>query len=356
MSDFFNSRYAALEPYTPGEQPQGRTYIKLNTNESPYPPSEGVIAALNRDEAEALRLYSDPTAMSLKQALASYYDVSTENVFCGNGSDEALNFAFMAFGEDGIAFPDISYGFYPVFAAINQIEADIKPLREDFTIDTADYLNIGKALVIANPNAPTGIYKELSEIERITASNPEHVVIVDEAYIDFGGTSAIPLTKKYKNLLVIQTFSKSRSMAGARVGYAIGDKALIADLETIKYSTNPYNINRISMKAACAALCDRDYYEANCRRIIETREWTREALLRLGFSCLPSKANFLFAAHKTAGGEELYRELKERGILVRHFEKERIREYNRITIGSREQMQTLIETLEKILGDKREAV
>ncbi|MDO4265134.1 MAG: histidinol-phosphate transaminase [Eubacteriales bacterium] len=356
MSDFFNSRYAALEPYTPGEQPQGRSYIKLNTNESPYPPSEGVVAVLNRSEAEALRLYSDPTAAALKRALAACYEVGEENVFCGNGSDEALNFAFMAFGEDGIAFPDISYGFYPVFAALNQIRADVKPLKEDFTINTQDYLGIGKALVIANPNAPTGICKELSEIEKIAASNPGHVVIIDEAYIDFGGKTAIPLTKKYKNLLVIQTFSKSRSMAGARVGYAIGDKALISDLETIKYSTNPYNINRLSMAAACAAVSDQAYYDENCRRIIETREWTKDALLTLGFTCLPSKANFLFAAHKTAGGEFLYRRLKEEGILVRHFEKERIRDYNRITIGSREQMEELVGTLKQILGSLQEEV
>lgn len=353
MSVFLNSRYKALVPYTPGEQPQGKPLIKLNTNESPFPPSEKVLAVLNRTEGAALRLYPDPTAKGLKEALASTYGVQPENVFAGNGSDEALNFAFMAFGEDGAAFPDITYGFYQVFAALHGIAADVKPLTKTFQIDIDAYRGAGKLTVLANPNAPTGLVLSLAEIEALLKADPQHVFVVDEAYIDFAapGTSAIPLTKQYKNLLVVQTYSKSRSMAGARVGYAIGDAALIQDLERIRYSTNPYNLNRISLAAAQAALLDSAYYEENAKKIIKTREKTKAALLKLGFTCTDSQANFLFAAHPKAEGEALYQALKDRGILVRHFDKARISAYNRITIGTDEQMEALLLALREILGN-----
>ncbi len=349
MSKFFNSYYKELEPYTPGEQPQDKKYIKLNTNESPYAPAPGVLRVVNSEEASRLRLYSDPELKPLKQALADRYGVTPAQIFVGNGSDEALNFAFMAFGEDGIAFPSISYGFYPVFAALNHIRTDVKPLLPDFRIDPKDYEAVGKAVVIANPNAPTGLTLSLTEIERILKTNPEHVVIIDEAYVDFGGESAVPLLEKYENLLVVQTFSKSRSLAGARVGYAIGSPALIADMETIKFSTNPYNVNRLSMAAAVEAVKDQAYYNEKIAKIIEARAYTETALRERGFEVLPSKSNFVFAASPEYDGKKLYLDLKENGILVRHFDTERISNYNRITIGTMEEMQKLVETIDRLL-------
>ena len=262
MSRFLSSAYRTLTPYTPGEQPQDKKYIKLNTNESPFPPAPGVIAAVNASEAMDLRLYSDPELKPLKAQLSESFQVDVSDVFIGNGSDECLNYAFMAFGEDGFAFPDITYSFYKVIAQLNQVTTEVKPLRADFTIDLADYLGpetpdgghagIGKNIVIPNPNAPTGIPISLDAIAELCEANADHVVMIDEAYVDFAdqAISAVPLTKKYKNLLVTQTFSKSRSMAGARVGFAIGDAALIQDMETLRNSNNPYNVNRISMKCA----------------------------------------------------------------------------------------------------------
>lgn len=267
-----------------------------------------------------------------------------------NGSDEALNFAFMAFAEE-LAFADITYGFYPVFAELNHIPYTEIPLKDDFTIDAADYTGLGKTVVIANPNAPTGHFLPLSDIEKIVRGNPDNVVIVDEAYIDFGGESSRFLTEKYDNLLVIGTFSKSRSMAGARLGFAFGNEKLIADLNTIRYSTNPYNVNRLTAAAGMAALAENDYYMENCARIRENRAWTAEELTKLGFTVLPSKANFLFAETKMVDGGELYGKLKMRGILVRHFTKERIKNYNRITIGTREQMEAFVEAARRILEE-----
>ncbi len=349
MSKFFNSYYGTLEPYTPGEQPQDKKYIKLNTNESPYAPAPGVLRVVNSEEAAKLRLYSDPALRPLKQALAGRYGVTPEQIFVGNGSDEALNFAFMAFGEDGIAFPDISYGFYPVFAALNHIRTDVKPLLPDFSINPGDYAGLGKAIVIANPNAPTGLTLSLDEIEAILKTNPDHVVIIDEAYVDFGGDSAVSLLPRYENLLVVQTFSKSRSLAGARVGYAIGSPALIADMETIKFSTNPYNVNRLSMAAAVEAVKDQAYYDDCIEKIKAARAYTEDALRKRGFEVLPSKSNFVFAASPVYDGKKLYLDLKENGILVRHFDTERIANYNRITIGTMEEMQKLTETIDRLM-------
>lgn len=350
MSEFFSSQFKTLVPYTPGEQPQDKKYIKLNTNESPFPPAPGVLSVVNSSEAADLRLYSDPELKPLKAAIAENFGLTPGQVFVGNGSDEALNFAFMAFGEDGIAFPNITYGFYKVFAGINHIEMDVKPLRPDFTICCADYENAGKAVVIANPNAPTGISIPLSAIERICETNKEHVVIIDEAYADFAEkpVSAVSLLSRYPNLLIVQTFSKSRSLAGGRVGFALGSEALINDLETIKFSTNPYNVNRLSMAAAVEAMKDRAYFEMNCEKIRETRAWTTKALEELGFHVLPSDANFVFAESKGIPGKALYLKLKDNGILVRHFDDPKITNFNRITIGTRKDMEALVRTIKEL--------
>ena len=351
MSRFFSHRLSELVPYTPGEQPRDMQYIKLNTNESPFPPSPSVIRAAEA-EAGRLQLYSDPTCRELVDKMAEILSVPADHVVMTNGSDEVLNFAFMAFADEEhpLVFPAVTYGFYPVFAALNRIPYEEIPLKEDFSVDYRDYLNLGgKTIVIANPNAPTGLFLTLAEIEEILKTNPDGVVIIDEAYVDFGAESAVSLVDKYDNLLVTQTFSKSRSLAGARLGFGVGQKALIDDLHTVRYSTNPYNVNRMTAAAGHAALCDNDYYMQNCRVIMENRDFTTKALRDLGFEVLDSKTNFVFARSARIGGEALYLELKRRGILVRHFSKEGIAEFNRITIGTGEQMQTLIATITDIL-------
>ena len=353
MSRFLKTRYKELEVYTPGEQPQDMVYIKLNTNESPYPAAPQVVQAIGKEELENLRLYSDPECKPLIRKLAERFDVAPENVFVSNGSDDILNFAFMAFsGEPAAAmFPDVTYGFYQVFADLHQVEARICPLNDDFSIEYKQYCNQDCMIVIANPNAQVGRALSISQMEEIIATNPDHVVVVDEAYVDFGAESCIPLTKKYENLLVVQTFSKSRSLAGARLGFAIGHEGLIGDLNRIKYSTNPYNVNRMTMAAGVAALEAEDYYEANCRKIMTAREYTTSELRKLGFEVIPSQANFVFASHPMIDGEKLYLDLKSKGILIRHFSSERIRNYNRITIGTQDQMQKLIDTIKTIMEE-----
>lgn len=351
MSRFFSSKYSALTPYTPGEQPQERKYIKLNTNESPFPPSP-YAQRLARQAAGDLQLYSDPECRALVRTAAQMLSVAEEELLFTNGSDEVLNFAMMAFcdADHPAVFPDVTYGFYPVIAELNAVPVERIPLREDFTIHVEDYIGLsGRTIFLANPNAPTGIALSLAEVERIVSGSPNSVVVVDEAYVDFGAESALGLIRKYDNLLVAQTFSKSRSLAGGRLGFGAGCPALIADLNAIKYSTNPYNVNRMTMAAGIGALADADYFKANCAAIKKNRDYTAKELRRLGFEVLDSKANFLFARHSKVGGQALYLALKERGILVRHFETERLRDYNRITIGSTEQMHTLISMLEAIL-------
>lgn len=349
MSGFFTKRLSNLVPYVPGEQPQDKTYVKLNTNESPFPPSNKVAKAL-LDEVSNLRLYSDPECSVLRKQMATMYNVDPEMVIINNGSDETLNFAFMAFADEDnpLVFPDITYGFYPVFADINHIPYKEIPLKEDFSIDINDYIGINKTIVIANPNAPTGRYLPLSDIEKIVESNPKNVVIIDEAYIDFGGESATTLVKKYSNLFVTGTFSKSRSMAGVRLGFGIANPDLIADINTIKYSTNPYNVGRLPCAAAIAALEEQSYYDNNCKIIMQNRTWTENELSKLGFDIIPSKTNFVFAKSSEIDGEKLYLALKEKGVLVRHFSKERIKNYVRITIGTIEQMQILIQKIIEI--------
>lgn len=351
MSRFLNPRYQNLEVYTPGEQPQNQVYTKLNTNESPYPPAPEVVAAIDAQQVRNLRLYSDPECKPLIAKLAQVYGLSPAQVFVSNGSDDILNFAFMAFsGQPGrAAFPDVTYGFYQVFADLHQVTATVIPLQEDFSIRVEDYLNLNQMIVLANPNAQVGRALPRSEMERIIAANPDHVVVVDEAYVDFGAESCVPLIDQYPNLLVVQTFSKSRSLAGARLGYALGSAELIADLNRIKYSTNPYNVNRLTMAAGVAALEAQDYYAENCKKIQKTRAWTVQALEEMGFTVVPSQANFILAAHHNADGGYIYQALKRRGILVRHFTAPRIANFNRITIGSQEQMALLVNTLGELV-------
>ena len=353
MSRFFSEKFASLTPYTPGEQPRERTYIKLNTNESPFPPSP-VALRLARQAAGSVNLYSDPTCLSIRKAAAERYGIDADEVMFTNGSDDILNFAFMAFCDEQhpVAFPDITYGFYPVFANLHRIPYETIPLQDDFSLRVEDYIGLGKTIFIANPNAPTGIALPLADIERIVAGNPDNVVVIDEAYVDFGGESAVPLIHKYDNLLVTQTFSKSRNLAGARLGMGFGCKSLMQDLNTLRYSTNPYNINSVTMAAGVGALTDEAYFRFACDTVIETRAWTEKELQRLGFEMPPSSTNFIFAKHPAIPGKELYLRLKEQGILVRHFDDEKLTDYNRITIGSKEEMQTLIETLEKMLCEK----
>lgn len=352
MSRFLSERLSALEAYVPGEQPKIKRCIKLNTNESPYPPPRCVTDAVGTQEIEDLRLYSDPESTVLKTKLANLYGVKEKNVFLSNGSDEILNFAFMAYGGRGAVFPDITYGFYSVFADLYGVNTEIIPLNDDFTVNTNAFCGKNKLVVLANPNAPTGIALGLSEIEKIVSSNPDGVVILDEAYVDFGAQSAYRLTEKYDNLLVVQTYSKSRSMAGARLGFAFANADIISDLEKIKYSTNPYNINRITQIAGAAALSDQKYFDENCRKIVETREYVKEELRKIGFTVTDSNANFLFAKSDIISGNELYTSLKERGILIRHFETERIKDYNRITVGSREEMEIFLDAVREILGGR----
>ena len=347
MSRFFTERYASLVPYTPGEQPQDRRYVKLNTNESPFPPAPGVAEAAAREAANC-RLYSDPESRALREAFAESLGLWPSQVLAVNGSDEALNFAFMAFGEE-LAFPDISYGFYPVFAELNHIPYTEIPLRADLRLEPEDYFGLHRMIVIANPNAPTGIALRRDEVEAIVEANKDVVVLIDEAYVDFGAESAVPLLARCDNLLVVQTFSKSRSLAGARLGFALGNEALIRDLNTIKYSTNPYNVNRMTAAAGIASLAADDYNRANAQTIRENRRFTTDALRALGFELPESSANFVFARRPGLPGETLYRELKARGVLVRHFSKPRIEDYVRVTIGTREQMEIFLRETEAVI-------
>ena len=352
MSRFFSDKYAALTPYTPGEQPKDMQYVKLNTNESPYPPSDKAIAYAAK-AAATLQLYSDPESRPLTEAVAALCGVKREQVLLTNGSDEILNFAFMAFcdKEHPAVFPDITYGFYAVFAQVNGVPYRTIPLREDMTVDVDAYCNVGATVFLANPNAPTGIALSVDQVERIVRSNPNNVVVIDEAYVDFGAESCIPLIQRYDNLLVTQTFSKSRSLAGGRLGFGVGCEALIRDLNTIKYSTNPYNVNRMTMAAGLGVLEDEEYTRRNCRTIADNRAWLTEALTRRGFDVVPSKANFLLARHEKLDGGETYRRLKEMGILVRHFDTDRLYPYNRITVGSLTQLKALVAALDALLEE-----
>ncbi len=352
MSKFLLNSKKLLTAYVPGEQPQDKEYVKLNTNESPFKPSKKAIRGAIK-ASKNLQLYPDPEVKNLIKKLARICDVKEENVLTANGSDEVLNFIFMAFcdGEKKAVFPDISYGFYSVFAKNNGVSYKEIPLNENFEIDVEDYYNANANIFIANPNAPTGLCLSLESIEKIVKANPNNIVVIDEAYIDFGGESAIPLTKKYKNLIVVQTFSKSRSMAGARLGFCVADKELVEDLKLMKYSVNPYNVNSMTYAAAVGVLSDNDYTLKNCQKIIEAREFTTQELKKLGFNVLNSKANFVFCSSDKISGEKLYLALKERGVLVRYFNKNRIENFIRVTIGSLAQMKVFINIVKNILGE-----
>ena len=352
MNRYWSSVVHRLTPYVPGEQSRQTGLVKLNTNENPYSPSPRALAAMEEEARESLRLYPDPNADRLKQALATCYRVRPEQTFVGNGSDEVLAHAFLGLlrHEQPLLFPDISYSFYPVYCGLYDIDYRQVPLNERFEIDPADYRHPNGGIIFPNPNAPTGRLLPLTSIREILDANPDSVVVVDEAYIDFGGESAIPLIASYPNLLVIQTLSKSRSLAGLRVGYAIGDSGLIEALERIKNSFNSYPLDRFAIAGAVAAIEDRDYFEQTRNRIIRTREDLARRLDEFGFEVLPSAANFLFVRHPGRDAGEISVQLREQSILVRHFRLPRIDQFLRITIGTEEQNDRLCQVLEKILG------
>ena len=338
-------------PYTPGEQPKIKNIIKLNTNENPYPPAPAVEGALRNMDADAFRKYPDPGCSRLVNAIADSYKVDKDNVFVGVGSDDVLSMAFLTFfnSNKSVLFPDITYSFYDVWAQLYRIPYEQIPLKSDFTIEPSDYFRENGGIVIANPNAPTGVELPLPAIEEIVKRNPDVVVIVDEAYVDFGGESALPLIDKYDNLLVVQTFSKSRSMAGMRIGYAFGSKKLIGYLSDAKFSFNSYTMNMPSLELGALAIEDRDYFEKTRSMIIRTRERTKEELSKLGFVFADSKTNFIFAMHPDRPGKELFEYLRQHDIIVRRFDLPRISEYLRISIGTDEEMDTLISVLKEII-------
>lgn len=352
MSRYISDRYAAIRPYVPGEQPNDRPYIKLNTNESPYPPSPEVLDAVSREEVGRLNLYSDPECRVLRKKLAGLYQVDEANVFLSNGSDDILNFFFMAFcdAQRPVAFPDITYGFYQVYADLYRLPHRVIPLREDFTLAAEDYCGLNSNVVIANPNAPTGLAISTADIERILQSNPDHVVLIDEAYVDFGWESCYPLIQKYDNLLVCCTFSKSWCMAGGRLGYALGSPALIEDLNKVKFATNPYSITRLTLAAGIAAVDSAPYYQACCTAVADTRTQFVRGLDALSFQTLPSWGNFVFTRFPGVTGQALYEGLRERGVLVRYWNQPKIQDYIRITIGTPEQMQLVLQILKEMLA------
>lgn len=341
-------------PYVPGEQPDKENMIKLNTNENPYPPAPGVMEALNAFDTGRLRLYPDPTCRILVEAVAAYYGLGSDQVFVGVGSDDVLAMIFMTFfnSEKPIFFPDITYSFYDVWADMLRIPYEKKLLDDDFKIRKEDYFLENGGVIFPNPNAPTGILMELSEIEEIIKKNRDVIVVVDEAYIDFGGESALALIGSYDNLLVVQTFSKSRSLAGMRIGYAMGNPKLISYINDVKYSFNSYTMNQTALVLGAAALKDRAYFKETTRRVIKTREWTKRELSKLGFTFGDSMSNFVFAAHQTVSAREIFEALKERNIFVRYFNNPRIDNYLRISIGTQEEMETFIQVLGDYLNTK----
>lgn len=352
MSKYWSEITKNVEPYVYGEQPKDKKYIKLNTNESPYGPSPKVIEAIKNADNEDLRLYPDPSCDELSETIAKYYNLEKKQIFIGNGSDEVLAFSFLAFfnPDETIVFPDISYSFYPVYANLYSLNYRVAKLKGDFSIPVEEFFNENGGVVIPNPNAPTGKYLDIASIKRILEANPNKVVIIDEAYIDFGGTSAVSLIKDYSNLLVVQTLSKSRSLAGIRLGFALGQEELIDGLNRIKNSFNSYTIDRIAAAAAVEAIKDEEYFKQSVCRIINTREKVTETLKDLGFNVIPSKANFIFVSHPIYPASELFGNLREKGILVRYFNKDRINNYLRISIGSEKEMEFFIDKIKEIIG------
>ena len=361
MSKFWSDKIKEIEPYTPGEQPKDKKYIKLNTNENPYPPSAKVIEKIESMNLEDLKLYPDPDVTELRKVIAKYFSNKINNeiihkqVFIGNGSDEVLAFIFMTFfnAGDKVYYPDITYSFYPVYADLFNLKEVKIPLNDSFEIEIQKYFGLDGHIIIANPNAPTSIALKLDEIEEIVKNNPNQLIIVDEAYVDFGAESAVKLINKYDNVLVVQTFSKSRSMAGIRLGYALGCKSIIEGLNRLKFSFNSYTIDRISIVAGIESFKDNEYFEKTNAKIIQTREKTSEKLKKLGFKVLNSSANFIFISYKDVYAGDLYKQLKENGVLVRYFSKDRIDNYLRVTIGTDEEMGTFIEKLEEIIFQRK---
>ena len=353
MKEFWSDRIRSLTPYTPGEQPKGRKFIKLNTNENPYPPSPKALAAIQANTDASLRLYSDPDAADLRAAIAKTYSVKPKQVFVGNGSDEVLAFAFQAFYSEGaeIVFPDITYSFYPVYANMFGICYRTVPLKDDFTVPVDALCGGNDGVVIANPNAPTGMELPQSEIRRILEANPNVVVIVDEAYVDFGGESVLPLIEEYPNLLVVQTFSKSRALAGLRVGFAFGCENLIQALNCVKNSINSYTLDRLALAGAAASVEDKEYFDIRCAKVMATRERTTEELRTQGFTVYPSKTNFIFVSHPDVPAKELFSGLREKGILVRYFAQPRIDNCLRVSIGTDEEMDAFLTAMRELTAE-----
>lgn len=348
---FWSSRIQDLEPYTPGEQPKDRVFIKLNTNESPYPPSPRVLEAIRSAANETLRLYPDPEASQLRQAIAEYHGLTPDQVFCGNGSDEVLGLCFYAFFSPGrrVIFPDITYSFYPVYARLFQLDFEEIPLHEDFSFPVEKFLCGSGGAVVCNPNAPTGRTLPLEAICRILEADPNRVVMVDEAYADFGAQSAVELLDRYPNLVTVHTLSKSRSLAGMRVGYALGSPEVMAAVRCVKNSFNSYPLDRLALAAGEAAIRDVEYFEESRRKVIATRERATTRLRELGFFVHDSNANFIFITHPAVGGKELQQGLRDRGVLVRWFDRPRIRDYLRVSIGTDQEMEEMCRACQDIL-------
>ena len=351
MSRYWSELVASLSPYVPGEQPRRRNLVKLNTNENPYPPSPRVLDAIAAVDGDALRRYPDPESRELQSAFAARHGLAPDNVFVGNGSDEVLAHTFQGLlrHEAPLLFPDITYSFYPVWCELYGIDYRRLPLRDDFSLDVDDYAAGQGAIIIPNPNAPTGVLLALADIRRLLAANPDAVVVIDEAYIDFGGDSATSLVPQHDNLLVVQTLSKSRSLAGLRVGVAMGHAALIEGLARVKNSFNSYPMDVVAQRAALASLQDEDYYRDCCQRVIDTRQRLAAELSGRGFEVLPSAANFLFVRHRVQPARELFARLRECGIIVRYFDKPRISEYLRISVGTDVDCDALLDALSELV-------
>ena len=357
MSKFWNDKIKEIEPYVPGEQPKDKKYIKLNTNENPYSPSAKVIEKIESMNLKDLKLYPDPDVSELRKVIAEYFSqkiderITKEQIFVGNGSDEVLALIFMTFFNKGdkVYYPDITYSFYPVYADLFNVKEIKIPLNDNFEIEIQKYFRLDGHIIITNPNAPTSIALKLNEIEKIVKNNPTQLVVIDEAYVDFGAESSMKLVNKYDNVLVVQTFSKSRSFAGMRLGYAIGSENIIEGLNRLKFSFNSYTVDRISIEAGIESFKDDDYFVKTNAKIIETREKTVKKLKELGFKVLNSSANFIFISHNKVFAGDLYKNLKDNGVLVRYFAKDRIDNYLRVTIGTDEDMEIFIEKLNKLL-------
>jgi len=354
MSKFWSSMAKRTEPYVPGEQLDKANILKLNTNENPYPPAPAVSKAITKEMERTIQLYPPPAADDLRQSIAAMYNLAPDNVFVGNGSDEVLAFSFMAFFEPGrtIRFPEITYSFYPVYAKLFHIPFREMPLNEDFTLCPADFFGAEGGVIFPNPNAPTGIYLSLDQVQEIVENNPDQVVIIDEAYIDFAPESAVSLVRKYDNLLVVQTMSKSRSLAGLRVGFALGDPTLIEGLTRVKDSFNSYTLDRLALAGAKASIKDQAYFEQTTANIIRTRSWVSKQMEQQGFHVLPSQANFIFVRHEHIAAKTLYEQLKAANVLIRHFNKQPITDWLRITIGTDEDMEVFFEKLHKLLNEE----